>query len=178
MCAWHIKPKCLVVILGYKLLGLKVAQKLRRLLHNIIPCLWCLPLRHVTSLRNLMGSLQMERKVAEVTQKRNAERKSKGKLGTGVKDRDKGGGAVNKKQQQLLDVNRREAARSKRMQELMRQVQSIWKQVQLTCLREPTRSFFVLQSLALGFVRLRIMFLVFVMRCILFSLKVHEASDH
>lgn len=72
---------------------------------------------------------EMERKVAEVTQKRNAERKSKGKLGTGVKDRDKGGGAVNKRQQQLLDMNRREAARSKRMQELMRQVQGIWKQI-------------------------------------------------
>ncbi|KAG0564333.1 hypothetical protein M758_8G097700 [Ceratodon purpureus] len=72
---------------------------------------------------------EMERKVAEVTQKRNAERKSKGKLGTGVKDRDKGGGAVNKKQQQLLDITKREAARSKRMQELMRQVQNIWKQI-------------------------------------------------
>lgn len=79
----------------------------------------------------------MERKVAEVTQKRNAERKSKGKLGTGVKDRDKGGGAVNKRQQQLLDMNRREAARSKRMQELMRQVQGIWKQVKLTFYPNP-----------------------------------------
>jgi hypothetical protein len=84
-----------------------------------------------------MGSLQMERKVAEVTQKRNAERKSKGKLGTGVKDRDKGGGAVNKRQQQLLDMNRREAARSKRMQELMRQVQGLWKQVKLTFYPNP-----------------------------------------
>lgn len=72
---------------------------------------------------------QMERKVAEVTQRRNAERKSKGKLGTAGKDRDKGGGAGNKKQ---LDMNRRDAARSRRMLELMRQMQSIWKQVQET----------------------------------------------
>ena len=85
----------------------------------------------VTNLEALMRNLQMERKVAEVTQKRNAERKSKGKLGTGVKDRDKGGGAVSKKQQQFLDINRRETARSKRMQELMRQILKIWREVQL-----------------------------------------------
>lgn len=87
----------------------------------------------------------MERKVAEVTQKRIAERKSKGKLGTAGKDRDKGGGGANKKQQQLLDINKRDAARSRRMQELMRQVHSIWRQVQSAFIPEATRSFFVFQ---------------------------------
>lgn len=77
--------------------------------------------------QNLSAKVEeMERKVAEVTQRRNVERKSKGKLGTAGKDRDKGGGAVNKKQ---MDINRRDAARSRRMLELMRQMQSIWKQL-------------------------------------------------
>lgn len=121
----------------------------------------------------------MERKVAEVTQKRNAERKSKGKLGTGVKDRDKGGGAVTKKQQQLLDINKREAARSKRMLELMRQVQSIWKQVQST-FTKPARSFNVVQSLTLCFRVYWAPFnvLVFVVRCGRFLFEGHEAFDH
>lgn len=74
-----------------------------------------------------MGILQMERKVAEVTQKRNAERKSKGKLCTAVKDRDKG--TLTRKQQPMLDISRRDVSRSKRMQELMRQVLSILRQV-------------------------------------------------
>nr|XP_024359479.1 transcription factor GTE6-like isoform X3 [Physcomitrium patens] len=70
---------------------------------------------------------EMERKVAEVTQKRNAERKSKGKLCTAVKDRDKG--TLTRKQQPMLDISRRDVSRSKRMQELMRQVLSILRQI-------------------------------------------------
>lgn len=75
-----------------------------------------------------VGCEQIERKVSEVTRLRNIARKSKGKIGTSGKDRDKGGSNPQKKQQQV-DIARREAARSKRMQELMRQVGTIIRQV-------------------------------------------------
>lgn len=73
---------------------------------------------------------QIESKVSEVARMRSQVRKSKGKVGSAGKDkeRDKGGGAPNKKQQQM-ETARREAARTKRMQELMRHVGTILRQV-------------------------------------------------
>lgn len=72
---------------------------------------------------------EIERKIALVTQEKNAESKSKGESGTGLKDRDKGCGTLNKKQQYLLDNNRGDVARSKRNQELMNQIRGIWRQI-------------------------------------------------
>ncbi len=59
-------------------------------------------------------------------------RKSKGKVATAAakeKERDKGGSSAANKKQQQVEAERREAARVKRMQELMRQVGTVLRQV-------------------------------------------------
>ncbi len=75
---------------------------------------------------------QIEKNVNEVSKMRSMVRKSKGKVATAAakeKERDKGGSSAANKKQQQVEAERREAARVKRMQELMRQVGTVLRQV-------------------------------------------------
>lgn len=85
---------------------------------------------------------QMERQVSEVARMRTSLRKTKAlsnKASVTLKDREKDKAGVNKKHQQL-EASRRDAARTKRMTELMRQLGTVLRQVQhLTCYRARER---------------------------------------
>ncbi|KAH9569890.1 hypothetical protein CY35_02G013400 [Sphagnum magellanicum] len=75
---------------------------------------------------------EIEKNVNEVSKMRSMVRKSKGKVATAAakeKERDKGGSSAANKKQQQVEAERREAARVKRMQELMRQVGTVLRQL-------------------------------------------------
>ncbi|KAH8969130.1 hypothetical protein BDL97_02G018200 [Sphagnum fallax] len=75
---------------------------------------------------------EIEKNVNEVSKMRSMVRKSKGKVATAAtkeKERDKGGSSAANKKQQQVEAERREAARVKRMQELMRQVGTVLRQI-------------------------------------------------
>ncbi|KAG6555385.1 hypothetical protein Mapa_002611 [Marchantia paleacea] len=74
---------------------------------------------------------EMERQVSEVARMRTSLRKTKAltnKAGVSLKDREKDKAGVNKKHQQL-EASRRDAARTKRMTELMRQLGTVLRQI-------------------------------------------------